>query len=84
MFTIIEDKIYYITTKGLVEYVFSKGKLNKTKNVIELPKTLSEVFTFDEIRRKFITKINSLVEESEVEEEKPKASKTSVKVKEEE
>ena len=80
MYTIINGDIYLIQGTKLVKQVIKKGVLKATKEVVEMPKNLSSVLTYAEVRIKFINKFNEV---EEVEEAEKPVSKVLDKDKEE-
>lgn len=80
MYTIINGDIYLIQGTKLVKQVIKKGVLKATKEVVEMPKNLSSVLTYAEVKIKFINKFNEV---EEVEEAEKPVSKVLDKDKEE-
>ncbi len=70
MYTIVDNKIYYIEANKLVEYEIKGGRLVKTKNALPLSEvTICEVFTLTEIKLKYKEKFED-VEEAKIVEPK--------------
>ena len=82
MYTIINGDIYLIQGNKLVKQVIKKGVLVATKETAEMPKNITSVLTYAEVKIKFINKFNEVEDEEVVEIEKP-ASKVLDKDKEE-
>lgn len=72
MYTIIDNEIYGIKGNKLIKCEIKGGVLYSTKETKEIPKDLSIILTYDEIRRKFINIFNQEIIEEEIKVEVPK------------